>query len=289
MLLSIQTLLSNIVDYAGLFPPAKLGLTEAMALYARYQKSAEHWMLGSFVLPFSQLEALVAQLPQSSREQWPLSLIMPPDWQVAIAQITAFKHERIKLVALEFPVLPASDIQQILPQIPMGIQAFFEVSLQEDPTPALSLLQGTGQFAKVRTGGITPTAFPQTESVGHFIQACAQAHVPFKATAGLHHPQPGYYPLTSAASSPTAAMQGFFNVAIAAAFVYIQSITLEETLAVLNELSIPAFQIQEKRITWGDRTLSLSDLQKARQQFFQSFGSCSFQEPIEALQQLQVL
>ena len=47
MLLSIQTLLSAIVDYAGLFPPAKLSLAAAMAEYEHYQTSPEHWMLSS--------------------------------------------------------------------------------------------------------------------------------------------------------------------------------------------------------------------------------------------------
>ena len=288
MLLSIQTLLSAIVDYAGLFPPAKLSLAAAMAEYEHYQTSPEHWMLSSFVLPFSQLEALMAQLPHASRKQWPLSLIMPNPWEEAIAQIQSFKHDWIKLAALEFPVLSASDIQRILPQIPLGIQAFFEVPLPADCTSILTMLAETSHCAKVRTGGITPTAFPQPEWLSQFIQACAQAQVPFKATAGLHHPQPGHYPLTPEASSPTAAMQGFFNVAIAAALAYTQASDFEEIRAVLNE-PFQAFQLQDRCINWRDRSLSLSDLQKARQHFFQSFGSCSFQEPVEALQQLQVL
>ena len=42
--------------------------------------------------------------------------------------------------------------------------------------------------AKLRTGGVVPEAFPKSLDIIRFVRTCAAANVPFKATAGLHHP-----------------------------------------------------------------------------------------------------
>ena len=58
MLASVTTLLSETIDYAGLFPPAKLSMREALTNYACYQMAFTHTMLGHFVLPASRLKEL---------------------------------------------------------------------------------------------------------------------------------------------------------------------------------------------------------------------------------------
>jgi hypothetical protein len=55
---SLRALLNRIVDYAGLFPPARLSLDEALHNYARYRTEPENWMLGSFVCPAARLAEL---------------------------------------------------------------------------------------------------------------------------------------------------------------------------------------------------------------------------------------
>ena len=56
MLRSLTALLTNLVDYAGLYPPAKLGMSAAVDNYATYLRSEESWMLGRFICPVSRLE-----------------------------------------------------------------------------------------------------------------------------------------------------------------------------------------------------------------------------------------
>ncbi len=58
MTASLRALLTGIIDYAGLFPPAKLPLDEAICNYARYRTEPEAWMLGRFVCPASRLQEL---------------------------------------------------------------------------------------------------------------------------------------------------------------------------------------------------------------------------------------
>lgn len=55
---SLRELLSGIIDYAGLFPPANLPLDEAIRNYARYRTEPESWMLARFVCPAKRLAEL---------------------------------------------------------------------------------------------------------------------------------------------------------------------------------------------------------------------------------------
>ena len=60
MYASVRALLHQIIDYAGLFPPAKLPLEEALGNYLRVKKTSPHaWMLGRFVCPAARLSELL--------------------------------------------------------------------------------------------------------------------------------------------------------------------------------------------------------------------------------------
>lgn len=49
----LRTLLIHAVDYAGLFPPAKLDMETAVRNYASYQEGEHSWALGRFIVPVS--------------------------------------------------------------------------------------------------------------------------------------------------------------------------------------------------------------------------------------------
>jgi hypothetical protein len=53
-----HTFMENIIDYAGLFPPALLPMDEAIRQYAGYRKSPENWMLSRFICPAARLREL---------------------------------------------------------------------------------------------------------------------------------------------------------------------------------------------------------------------------------------
>ncbi|MEW6742505.1 MAG: fumarylacetoacetase [Planctomycetota bacterium] len=54
----LRALLSALIDYAGLFPPARLAMAEAIANYASYRRGQDAWMLGRFIVPATRLEEL---------------------------------------------------------------------------------------------------------------------------------------------------------------------------------------------------------------------------------------
>ncbi|MBW4562869.1 MAG: hypothetical protein KME32_17310 [Mojavia pulchra JT2-VF2] len=288
MLASLEALLSSVVDYAGLFPPAKLELPQAMANYAEYQATPYAWMLGRFVLPVSRLQEFETLLPEKPTK-WSLSIIMTGDVKEAIAQLQSFNNEKIAITSLEFPPLPPAEIEKILSFLPAGIESFFEILLNSDFKTYLPVLQHTGAAAKIRTGGVTVDAFPSVTQLCQSIFAFAEAQVSFKATAGLHHPLLGKHPLTSEPNSVVTVMHGFLNVTVLAALVYQQKITPELALELLQESSSNNFHFTTDGISWKDYQLNIAEIEKTRQHFFRSFGSCSFQEPIDDLKELKLV
>jgi len=292
--LALKQLLSSIVDYAGLFPPAQRSLPEAIALYNQAQCAPEQWLIGRFVLPAACLPAFLTLRPTGLKperaERWPLSIILSHNWAIELAQIRehATTHS-VHISALEMPPLPPDTVRQIGLHLPMGTTAFFEIPLNADLDPYLTVLQQPHIAAKLRTGGITSDAFPDSAQLAQAILSLAKANIPFKATAGLHHPLRGDRRLTYNPDSAFTTMHGFLNVAMLAAAAYQQSVSLDDAIALLEEQSIHAFGFIETSIHWRNYALSLAALERSRQQFFHSFGSCSIQEPIDDLHSLRLL
>ena len=60
---SLRALLTNLVDYAGLYPPAALSLPVALTNYGRYLASTEGWILNRLVLPATKLDDVEIAAP----------------------------------------------------------------------------------------------------------------------------------------------------------------------------------------------------------------------------------
>ena len=64
-------------------------------------------------------------------------------------------------------------------------EAYVELPLGDELEEKVAALAERGLRAKVRCGG---AEVPSAEALGRFLASCREAGVPFKATAGLHHP-----------------------------------------------------------------------------------------------------
>ena len=71
---SLQTLMNGLIDYAGLFPPAKLPLNEAVAEYISHFKDNKKWILGRFIIPVSQLKDLEEFIPKFDGD-WKIKIV----------------------------------------------------------------------------------------------------------------------------------------------------------------------------------------------------------------------
>lgn len=62
---SLRVLLANLIDYAGLFPPAALSMQDAVRNYARYRDGEYAWALGKFVVPEARAKEVPDEFPKS--------------------------------------------------------------------------------------------------------------------------------------------------------------------------------------------------------------------------------
>ena len=53
---SVGALLDGLIDFAGLFPPAKLDMATTVADYARFMSHEDSWMMSRLIVPFARLD-----------------------------------------------------------------------------------------------------------------------------------------------------------------------------------------------------------------------------------------
>jgi hypothetical protein len=293
---AIRTLLQRSIDYAGLFPPAELDMHTALENYARYASGPSSWALGRFILPLSRLDELEAHLPRTSlrRIDSPLRLatLMGTNVEGDVHVIDAFNQRHTDGAAtidsVEVKATSEAAVGEIIDTVPSTLQTYIEVPVDRDPSTLIRSIGERGRCAKVRTGGVTEEAFPRAADLLRFLRATLDNGVPFKATAGLHHPIRATYHLTYAENSPMGRMFGFLNLMLAVAFLR-AGMDESDVLRVLEEDDSSAFQADDSGISWRRRRVNLRELSDARQLGMVSFGSCSFTEPIEDLQSLHLL
>jgi hypothetical protein len=249
---ALRALLENLIDYAGMYPPASLPFETAVINYDSYRNGDYAWMLRWLVIGAQNLRCLPPYLDGH------LSVLGEID------EARAATLETKSIVSAQRPV-------------------YCEVALNN--LQILDDVNKAGCFAKIRTGGVKPEAIPSPADVAAFITACAESQLPFKATAGLHHPIRAEYALTYEADAPRAMMHGFLNVLMASAFAWHGERNIEPIVA---ETDKSAFNFDELA-HWRDKSLSAVQIREARHDFMHSIGSCSFDEPVHELQALGLL
>lgn len=133
-----------------------------------------------------------------------------------------------------------------------------------------------------------PEAFPPIDELIKFLRICVAANVPFKATAGLHHPLRTVKPVSYEPHALTAPMHGFLNLFLSAAFLR-QNLNNTFVHKLMADGDPKNFSFDDEGAEWLDNRVELPLLQLLRERNVISFGSCSFVEPIEDLQQLGLL
>ena len=297
---ALRALLEELIDYAGLFPPARLDMPAAVREYADRFAGPDAWALGRFIVPSSRLDefegAAAALLPRvGAAAPWRLSVLGGTDPAHDAEQVWAFNerhaHTAIGRAVIDTMELKASDVatlERLVRSVPAGITTYVEIPSAGDIADLVSALGNLKARAKVRTGGVAADAFPAPSDLARFIHLCTGLGVPFKATAGLHHPVRGEYALTYEADSPRATMYGFLNVFLAAAFAQ-QGLGLDDVRAALEERDPGAFAFDDTGVTWRGRRAGTDDLTELRSRGAAAFGSCSFGEPIDDLRALGLL
>jgi hypothetical protein len=245
--LTSRPVLAGLIDHAALFPPASMSLPDALDEDEQARESPYASLLGRFVVPAAKLAELPAERPA-------LSVVLGGMEDV---DLVAGAHgvEAVELVLPNPRPRSAELVAAYTALRPLGVETYFELVFEDgwrDTIPAaIGAVAAIGGRVKLRCGG----AFtPSVEQVALVIACCRDAGVPFKATAGLHHPV------------RRGEEHGFLNLLAAAAAPH------ERVEQILAEEDGTALEIDE-----GGRAV------------FTSFGSCSWREPVEGLQGLGML
>jgi hypothetical protein len=310
---SIRAFLPQIIDYAGLYPPASLSLEEAIHNYVKYQKDDDAWMLSRFIVPAKRL----AEVSELAEHVFPPESLLsfsvlgrsgkdPNEFlenlKLDLANILAFRelHGTGVLVDMFEVVLPASalidnftahDLVKKTADVlnKNGLAVFFEVPFGEEwqvraerLIRALRKVKDKHVGFKLRTGGVSADAFPTLWQVAWAIASVRDAGVPIKATAGLHHPIRHYD------ESVQTKMHGFLNVFGAGILTVTNNLPIEQIKAILEDEEPSSFSFDEIGFAWKELRVATSEIKRARHHIV-SFGSCSFDEPREDLRSLGFL
>jgi|SRR5580658_584423 hypothetical protein len=302
-----SVLLRDLIDYAGLFPPASLAMASSVANYDAYCRSEWNWILGRFIVPAARLgefEEEIGRLPSSASKarsaNWRLSVLLGPDPVADIARLREFTAREFNarmpnpssgraavVESVEVKVASAEEIARLSEMIPAELVIYFEVPLSSC-AECIAAVAACGRRAKIRTGGETADKFPASAIVIEFIRLCAAASVAFKATAGLHHPLRSVHRFTYQPESASGMMHGFINLFLAASFLR-AGMESELVIQLIEEQSAQAFHFDSDGVGWRQHRLSRDEIAAVRRDFAVSFGSCSFTEPIDDLRSLHLL
>lgn len=304
----------GLIDFAGLFPPARLDMPDAAATFARHLGGEYAWMLGCFICP-------VGRLDEFAEQRSNLELYAPIRVSV-LGTAPADEHDYLDLAKLDaelvarFETYGWTQCRQLEVKWPHSLisarplhryasrlrqigctyqRLFFEIerldSWENDVvrvTAALaeaSALAGTGSPTgagnmfglKIRTGGLTADLYPSPDQIAVAVEACRDAGVPLKATAGLHHP------IRHDRQAGAALQHGFFNILGAAALAHGTGLDRDDLVAIIEGRRLSEFMFGSTEFRWGRHAIGVGALGEARAKLAFSYGSCSFDEPLEDL------
>ncbi|MCS0824635.1 hypothetical protein NX029_11690 [Cytobacillus firmus] len=293
---TISHFMTELIDYAGIFPPAKLPLQKAIYNYNSYKNDSDSWMLGKFVIPAARLKELHPYKKLFSEEnQLRLSVVLSNNLGFdndldAINSFIEFYQTTGVIEAIEVPPfmpLNSSGIEILERQLGK-IDIFFEVSKPEQATQLMDEIQRIKQFSsslfgiKLRMGSASLTSIPSVKQTAYVIKKCQERGLKIKFTADLHLPFSDY------SCKERILKYGFVNVFVASIMTSCRFLSTETIQSILIEKNPTSFIFTPNELSWCNLTVSSSEIFNARNFFASSFGSCSFDEPRLKFGELQL-
>ncbi len=271
--MSIPTPFLHLVDDAAIFPPGLAPLEEAVGRHRAHRRSPHADLVGPFIIDTRRLPTLM-DLPEV--DGLAVSVVVP-SWEHLLDVVDSVESSVLHLAGLEVKLTGTTPVDQQVESIadaaPDRIATYVEAPRPQDASwpSVLDAVARHGLRLKFRTGGTEDSAFPTEPELSVWIAAAAQARVPFKATAGLHH--------AVRHTGPTTGFEhhGYLNLLLATA----QAIAGEPVEPTLAERDPTVLAHLFARL--DDRVLA-----DARQKFV-SYGSCSVLDPLDDLTRLGLI
>ena len=91
---AVGSLLRDLIDYAGLFPPASLAMAQTAVNYDSYLRSEENWILGRFIVPVARARRVRRGAGGLGNRSpvWRLSALLGPDIAADVICIREFNQ-----------------------------------------------------------------------------------------------------------------------------------------------------------------------------------------------------
>jgi len=286
---AFRVFMTELIDYAGLFPPAQLDMTTAFGNWLEYEECEDEFILNSFICPAWRVDELVPLL-RGRRDRFPLTLIIRPGPNLAAdignTMDIGSRIEAVEVVGVEgkiggVDIAEALEVEGRLRDRGVSGHYWFETGFPsgwEHDLPGfvenLPVLSGL----KVRCGGVVADAFPTVDQLAETIRICAEKNRALKATAGLHHP------IRHHDGNLDTMAHGFLNVFGAVVLAEVHRLDRKAIAAILADEDPESFAFTEDTFAWQGLTAQAGDLG-----YMTSFGSCSFDEPREDLKALGLM
>lgn len=319
--------MSEIIDYAGLFPPANLSLDTSIQKYAAYRRSEDAWMLSRFIIPagrLSELEPYHEELFEDG-ELFDFSVLGADtdtlsDFQGEIKQILDScqkfhqRHgDRVTTDILEMKLPKEAALSEDKDLIRQVLDNAAEVIGSSAETPRYVFYEGyfAESWKKDIPAIIEAIAVhnEETDSEGNYVyagfklrcggieasmfpeieQLSRSIDVARANNVALKFTAGLHHPVRHYDDSVQTKMYGFFNVFGGAMLAYANDLGEEELSEILKEEDPEQFGFADEAFTWKDLSISTDEIRELREIALISFGSCSFDEPREDLHKMNLL
>lgn len=318
---SLRTFTGNLFDYAGLFPPAGLKLSEAFKNYIEYKNGNYKWMLSNFICPVKLLPELENLIEEKYSNESEISLSVlgrgghdADDFKINFeGDLDLWKcfdakfANKIKTDFFEtrFPddLISGRDINKISGLIDfmtskfnselshpvyLFLECFTGPDWKKNIKSFINSIELHNENSantgfKLRTGGVEAYAFPPVDFIALSIRECLDRKVPMKFTAGLHHPFRHYD------NNIKTMMHGFVNVFAAGIIAARHNISNKGIKEILNDENPGNFIFDDNGFSWKDWKVDIKDIKFARENLVTSYGTCSIDEPIHDLKSINLL
>lgn len=288
-----------LIDYAGLFPPASEPMNDAVAAYRDARNAPAGWVAGRFLCNASDLTNLAATATrtfEAGETPWEVGVIFDLPAGESASLAIDFHREMDPAMTVSSaeaklgePTSRAVDsLITTMTSVNADIVPFVEVDRFAGIAQQIDLVgdslasrRRTGGV-KLRCGGLTAELFPEPAEVAEFIASAINRHIAFKATAGLHQP------IRHFDEELGVHRHGFVNLVVASALG--ESGTDTATLeSVIAETDAEAFKFGPASVSWRGHDVPGAAMRRMRHSGFVAYGSCDFNEPVEALASLGFL
>lgn len=318
---TLRAMLTEIVDYAGLFPPARLDLAPAVQNYNTYRDQPEQWMLARFVCPAARLAEAIPLIENRPPDAPPLRFSVLgrsgdnresfcTHFREDLAETAAFCAKQGSRVAVEaFEVrLPADwagrntkgrffrRIAQLAREDGRDMinPSYFEVALDGDwRDEVAAAVEHLADF----NGDDARTALPpaglklrcgglEPAAFPTCEQVASVIELCRDAAVPLKFTAGLHHPIRHMNHAARTYVHGFVNVFAAGILAYSLGLEHHDIRAILEEEDPGAFSFSDEFLGWNDAEATISEITYARKHRVIAFGSCSFDEPREDLRAL---